>query len=437
VSLDVPATRSRPRAAPAPVAPVPVPPAAVAPGPVAPQGATRPRVWARVASMSLTWRALLASRLLVLVAGIVGSLTLTPHAAAVTQRQARALGAVGHLLAASTDRFDSGYYLGIATTGYGRLSSGRIAFFPVYPELIRVLAVLTRSPVLSGVLISLVSFVVALTLLHRLCVLEFGRAAADATTLLLCFAPLSFFFSAVYTESLFLALTVGAVYAARTDRWRVACLLAVAATLTRPTGFLIAGPLLVLWHRSGRPRRELGWLGLAPVALVAWTVVLGLLGYGLTGEFHVEHTQWHRLTVLPPEGLLLGLLAMAHGIARLAAGATAYHPGITGPFTVDAEDVIVGAILVGCLVALEACRRRMRAEYTVYAALVLVMCLSTVEQGEPLWSFDRFALTIFPLWMVAGAFLARRRWLLVPVCLCGAAALVFYTMQFSSWAFIA
>jgi hypothetical protein len=417
MSLDVPATRSSP--------------------PAVLVRATHPRILARVMSMSLTWRALLASRLLVLVAGIVGSLTLTPHAAAVTQRQARALGAVGHLLAASTDRFDSGYYLGIATTGYERLSSGRIAFFPVYPELIRVLAVLTRSPVLAGVLISLVSFGVALTLLHRLCVLEFGRAAADATTLLLCFAPLSFFFSAVYTESLFLALTVGAVYAARTDRWRVACALAVAATLTRPTGFLIVGPLLVLWHRSGRPRRDLGWLGLAPLALVAWAVVLGLLGYGLTGDFHVEHTQWHRLTVVPPEGLLLALLAMVHGIARLAGGATIYHPGITGAFSVDAQDTLLGAVLILCLITLEACRRRMRAEYTVYAALVLVMCLSSVERGEPLWSFDRFALTIFPLWMVAGAFLARRRWLLVPVCLCGAGALVFYTMQFSSWAFVA
>jgi hypothetical protein len=410
-------------------------PAAPATEPTAP--AARPRLLARTLTTSLTWRALVASRVLILLAGIAGASMLTPHSAAVTQRQARALGAVGNLLAGSVDRFDAGYYLGIATTGYGRLSSGRIAFFPLYPELIRVLAVVTRSPVLAGVLISLVCFGVALTLLHRLCEIELGREAANATTLLLCCAPLSFFFSAVYSESLFLALTVGAVYAARTDRWRLACALAVAATLTRPTGILIVGPLLVLWHRSGRPRRELGWLGLAPASLAAWTVALGLLGYGLTGEFHVEHTQWHRLTVLPPEGLLLGLLAMAHGIARLAGGATAYHPGITGPFTVEAAVVIHGAIQIGCRVGLEACRRRMRVEYTVYAALVLLMCLSTVEQGEPLWSFDRFALTIFPLWMAAGAVLARRPRLLAAVCLCGAAALVFYTMQFSSWAFIA
>jgi hypothetical protein len=394
------------------------------------------RLATRVRAMPVPVAGFVASRVVVVLAGIAGSLTLTTHAPPAVLRQVQGLGAVGRLLAASVDRFDSAYYLGIATTGYGRLSSGRVAFFPVYPELTRVVAVFTRSPVIAGALISLVAFAVALVLLHRLTELELGRSAADATTLLLCFAPLSFFFTAVYTESLYLALTVGAFYAARTDRWRLACALAALATLTRPTGIVLLGPLLILWCRSGLPRRRLAWLGLFPAVLIAWMAVLVLLGYGPMAEFHVEHTQWQRYSMFPLETVLLGLVGIGRGVAYVAGGGTIYHPGFTGPFRPFAEDVILGVVLVGCLVGLEACRRRLRPEYVTYAALVILMCLSTPEKGEPLWCFDRFALTIFPLWMAAGAFVARRR-LQVPAVLLGTAVLVFYTMQFASWSFVA
>ena len=69
---------------------------------------------------------------------------------------------------------------------------------------------LVRSSVIAGVLISVVGFAIALALLHRLAREELGARVADSTVLLLAFAPLSFFFTAVYTESLFLALSVGA-----------------------------------------------------------------------------------------------------------------------------------------------------------------------------------------------------------------------------------
>jgi hypothetical protein len=427
VSLDatLPAA-APPRPAPLPDAP---PPTARPPA--------RPGALGRLRAIPLTAYAFLVSRLLVLVSGAVGWELLTRHAQAGTIRQARALGAVGSALAASADRFDAGYYLNLATVGYDKAHPGWVAFYPAYPELIRIVAVLTRSPVLAGGLVSLTSFAVALVLLHRLTERELGRPAAEATSLLLCFAPLSFFFSAVYTESLFLALTVATFYAARTDRWRLACALAAAATLTRPTGILLVAVLCITWRRSRAPRRELVLAGLAPAALLGWMVTLSALGFGMTSLFRVQRTQWHRVTVTPLEGLAAALASMARGLAALLRGGTIYHPAIIGPFTPHAQDVLLGGILILCLVLLEVCRRTLRAEYTVYAALVILVCLSSPEQGEPLWSFDRFALTIFPLWMVAGALLARHRRLLAPVLVLCAAGLVFYTMQFSSWAFIA
>ena len=389
--------------------------------------------WARSTPVA----AFLVSRCLVAAAGAAGVLALTKHAAPSTVAAMRALGPVGYLLSGSVDRFDSGYYLGIAAHGYGPLKSGRIAFLPVYPALIRLVSFVCVEPLLAGVLISAGAFLVALQLLHRLTELELGGSAADATVLLLAFAPLSFFFTAVYTESLFLALSVGAFYAGRRGHWRLACALAAVATLTRPTGVMLAAALFVMRVRNRRALdRGLLWLGLVPLALVGWAAVLAHLGYGWTGQFHIEHTLWTRMTTTPVQGLVLALLAMADGAHYVLAGGTIYHPSVEGPFRALAEDVILGGVLIICLVALEACRRRMRPEYFTYAGLVILMCLATPEKGEPLWCFDRFALTIFPLWMAAGAWLSRRRLTIAVVALC-AVALVFYTMQFASWSFVA
>jgi hypothetical protein len=401
---------------------------------------------ARLRAARVPIGAFLASRLLVLVTGMIGVATMTKHAGLNIVDQARSLGSVGYLLSGSTFRFDSGYYVSVAAHGYGTLQSGKIAFFPVYPVLIRLVSLVTFSPVVAGVLVSAIAFAAALLMLHRLTELELGRRAADTTILLLCFAPLSFFFTAIYSESIFLALTIGGLYAARTGRWRLACALAAAATLTRPTGIALVGPLLVMRWRT-RPAavslrsRWAGdslWIAAAPLALLAWLVTLAALGYGLTGEFHVEHTLWHRMTMLPLETLVISIFGIFRGLAWIVGGHTVFSPGQTGPFPPMVQDVILGGVLIATLVALDGCRRWMRPEYPVYAGLMILMCLTTPESGEPLWSYDRFALTMFPLWMVGGAWLARRRRTVqVGVLLTGAAALVFYTLQFSSWAFVA
>src|ERR1039458_9630227 len=62
--------------------------------------------------------------------------------------------------------------------------------------------------------------------------------------------------------------------------------------------------------------------------------------------------------------------------------------------------------------------------------------LSSPRGANPLGSLDRFVLTIFPLWMAAGAWVAKHRLERVAVAV-GSILLIFYTVQFSSWSFIA
>jgi hypothetical protein len=392
----------------------------------------------RARAIPVVLLAFAASRLLALGGGIAGVLGLHKHAGAATVAAAQhQLGSVGYLLFGSVARFDSGYYLDIAQHGYGPAGSGKLAFFPLYPLAIRAVSVVAGSGVLAGALVSGIALLIALVALHRLCELELGRRAADATVLLLAFAPLSFFFTAVYTESVFLALTVGAVLGARSGRWRLACGLGALATLTRPTGILLVVALGV-----GRVRREggfdrgLAWLAALPAALLGYMALLAAHGYPWLGIFSAE-ASWHRVTSGPLIGMMSGVWAALRGVAGIAGGASVYRPQLLGPFGSGTESMVLVVVLILALAALVACARRMPAEYPAYGGVVLLACISSPAAGQPLWSLDRYALTIFPLWMAAGAWLSGRRRALPAVVLCGSALLVFYAAQFASWAFVA
>jgi hypothetical protein len=384
---------------------------------------------------SLTARALLASRLLVLLAGACG--VLSASAARPWGPTNIGLGSVGNVLAGSAVRFDANWYLAIARHGYAATGTGSRAFWPLYPELIRVLGYVVGSDVIAGVAISLGSFAAALVLLHRLAELELGKPAADATVLLLAFAPLSFFFSAVYTESLFLLLSVGAIYAARHERWFIACTLAGLATLTRTTGIALIVPLALML----RPWRALGWrrvasLILVPAPLAAYLAWLALTGHRWLAPFQSE-AAWHRLTVGPVLGIVAAAVAAVKSAAEIATGARAvYHPTHFGVLTSQAESIFLLLVAIAAGFVLVACWRRLPRHYGAYAATTLMVCLSSPKTGQPLESLDRYLLTIFPLWMIAGAWIAKRR-LQTPAVIVFSVALVFYTFWFSRYAFIA
>jgi hypothetical protein len=387
-----------------------------------------------VLSESLTARALLASRVLVLLAGAGGVLS---SAGRSWGPMNIGLGSVGNVVAGSAVRSDAIHYLAIARHGYDAAGTGSRAFFPLYPELLRILGYVVGSDVIAGVAISLISFGAALVLLHRLTELELGPRAADATVLLLAFAPLSFYFSAVYTESLFLLLSVGTIYAARRERWFVACALAGLATLTRTTGIALIVPLVMMrrpWR--GLAWRRSGWLALVPAPLAAYLGWLALTGHSWLAPFQSEAV-WHRVTVGPLGGILDAGVAAFSSAARILAGTKAvYHPTRFGPLTPDAESIFLLLVAFAAFCVLVRCWRRLPRTYGAYAAITLMICLSSPQAGQPVVSLDRYVLTIFPLWMAAGAWIAERR-LQKPVVILGSVALVFYTFWFSRYAFIA
>jgi hypothetical protein len=146
-------------------------------------------------------------------------------------------------------RWDSNWYVLIARDGYRVAAdgSGSVAFFPLFPMLMRGLMALGASPAVSGLIVANVSFLAALAVFFRLLQVEFGRRElAQHATALLAFSPGLAWFSVGYTESLFLLLTVALMLALRQRRWWWALGVGALAGLARPNAIVLLVPSLVL-----------------------------------------------------------------------------------------------------------------------------------------------------------------------------------------------
>jgi hypothetical protein len=422
---------------------------------VAPAGTDQPRVrlapWVAEAWRDV-WPAFVVSRLLVFAAAAIASSQYESSAAAARRATALPylhpfsdwpLGGLLDAILAPLARFDSIWYLAIAQDGYlPQTLPGNIgvkaAFFPLYPELVRIVSI-TGDPattLIASYVVSGAAFLIALLLLHRLTSLELGRRYARPAVMLMAFAPTSYFFSAPYTESLFLAVTIGAFLAARQGHWAAAGVLAVACSATRNTGVLILLPLLLLYlygprgeEQPGaeparrltpryRPRLDIVWLALAPLGIVAFSAYLA----SATGDAFAWRTSqdvFGRVATDPIQGAWSGIRA----------GIEALGPDRGSFASLNLYNL---AFLVFALVATVGILRRLPIAYGAYVIVALVIPLSAPIPEEPLRSLPRFTLVLFPLWMWL-ATVVERRGLTKPVTAISAVGLVLLTAAFATW----
>ncbi len=405
--------------------------------------------WGRDDAVRDAWRALWISRLLVLCAGAGAVLVfgLSGREAAFDPAGATApFGDVGDTLAAPFARWDSVWYLAIADGGYG--DGSKEAFFPLYPLLVAIAGAVVRSPLVGGVLVSTACLGAALVVLHRLVALDHDRAVARNAVLVTALFPMAFFFSAVYSESLFALLSVGAVYAARRDRWAWAGALGALAATTRSAGVLLLVPLalIYLWGVA-RPRiatrrrldRDALWLGLVPLGLAAYCGYLAIAGYDGLAPFHAQE-QWFRSFAGPFVGAWDGMVAAVQGARQLLSGSRdpLYFTAAGGdPYFVARHNIELAAWLVLAVPAVVGVLRRLPLAYGAYVVAALALPLSYPVGPQPLMSLPRFLAVLFPLaiWLALWMTGRARRERLVLGAFAGALAV--YTAIFATWHFVA
>ncbi|MBC3843447.1 DUF2029 domain-containing protein [Streptacidiphilus sp. 4-A2] len=291
--------------------------------------------------------------------------------------------------------WDASFYVEIAQSGYphgytyanGALTGNNLAFFPLYPLLIRVLHTVTGLDWgTAAVTVSWLCAFAAAVVVHRLVrSLASARVAGFAVALVFC-QPMAVSLWIAYTESLFLLLSAAALLAMRRESWLWAGLLCCCAGLTRSTGIAVSAALVVAVLLAARRERRLSlrmlaggflgcvgmpgyllWVGLRGAAERLGAHPVGGLGHGLgLGQ---QHRRLHRLDPAQRRRLGAGergvradrlrgrLRGGAAGAALAAAGGVrgADPGGVAG-----AEQLLPLEAALLCRCCWRCCRRRMR-----------------------------------------------------------------------------
>ena len=298
--------------------------------------------------------------------------------------------------------WDAVWFLHIAENGYGKHAT---AFFPLYPLLIRILSLGPGRPTAAAIFISLVSFAAALLLLYRLVRDEFDSQTAFWAVAFLSFAPVSFFFQAAYSESLFLLLTIACFAAARRGRWVLAGVAGGLAALTRSAGVLLLVPLAWMWleqYRGGairlpgaavaqpllaRGRQHLASLAallLVPAGLAVYMAYLNVR-FGDPLQFVTAESHWHRRFRLPYVAIWEGARSAWRSVRAIAADPALFTRLQRLPWRdqwLTMGNLTAFIALVLAIVLLVACWRKLPAAYTVFAVVSLLLPLSYPPMGR-------------------------------------------------------
>lgn len=379
-------------------------------------------------------------------------------------------GTLGRLFEPWT-HWDGVWFIRIASAGYTHADSQ--AFLPLYPLLVHGVGVLTGGDyVIAGVIVSLLSYAGAMALLYRLVAGDLGAKPALWTVVFLSFFPTAFFFQAIYSESLFLLLSVACFLAARRGRWALAGLAGLLASLTRNTGLLLALPLAWMWWeqrrgaswrlpgsrqvpaapRTSRPRAaaapllasrppwwSFGWLAAVPAGLGIYVAYLNAR-FGDWLLFNTAQRHWGRAFAWPMTTIGRGYTAAVKGLKALFAFGIV-NPAITAKIEprdlLSLSNVTAFAALLLAAALLVLCWRLLPAPYTIYGLATLLVPLFYPTPLRPLMSLPRLILVDFPLFVALAAGLARRpvaRGLVLAVF---AAGLVMMTALYATWYFVA
>ena len=228
---------------------------------------------------------------------------------------------------------------------------------------------------IAGIVISNIALIVGIVYMTALLMLD-GHdriTAARAAWFLLIF-PTSFFLSAVYPMSLFIALAAAAFYHARKQHWKAVGLLAGLAALSRPDGVLLSAGLAVEYFlQSGFSlRREAFALVCGPIATLSWLVF-----------------QWRRL------GDPLAFVTVQKQWSSCPFS-TVWHS--------SRASVQLGPTALFVALAVAAVFK-LRGSYSAFFILMFAVMLNAGR----FWSITRFVIVLFPAFMMLGIIAGRWR----------------------------
>jgi hypothetical protein len=306
----------------------------------------------------------------------------------------------------SWHRWDTTWYVIIADFGY-QYDKRSAAFFPLYPMLVRGAdQVLPRGAFEAALVVSVLAGYAALVMLHRLATGILGDGVGRRAVFYLVAFPTGFYLAAAYAESLFIALSVGALYAMRRRQWWMAGVLGGFASATRLAGVLLALAFAYEYLRQRgfslrRIRLDALAVALVPVGVLCYAAYCWR-AFGDPLYFVRAQESWFRSGYQAPWTTLGEVIRMV----------ATTHP-LLGPTSVRNIINLITTVAVLALLVVALDREwglgPEHAYLSIFSAgIILLPVINPIDADYPLSSMWRFALECVPVFLLLAKYGANQ-----------------------------
>ena len=326
--------------------------------------------------------------------------------------------------------FDGVHYLTIAGDGYNRGAEGR--FFPLYPILIKGISQLLGGTTIYGttqfvtaLFLSNVACLGSILLLFMLLRMDYSEDISFWSCIFMLVIPTSFFFVSIYTESLFLLLTLLSLYSLRKKNFLIACIAGSLLGLTRIVGVAIFFPILYEFFIT---HRKILW----KKKIIAKALPLLLLPIGIFGFMYMSYLRFNDwIFFIHAQGAVNErsriILFIPQTIFRYAKILTSLSPH-QFEWWISLLEISSFFFAIGLLLA--AWKKGIRHSYLLFAGLCFLMStISGSFSGLP-----RYVAILFPIYIPLAYI--KQTPIKIVLCLIGLILLFILTMFFSRGYFI-
>lgn len=326
--------------------------------------------------------------------------------------------------------FDGIYYLYIARAGYTIDNSG---FFPLYPMFVKIFSIGESSiQFYTALILSSLFFLLSLIMMYKLIKLDYSNSVTISTILSILVFPTSFFFAAIYSESLFLFLMLSSFYFARKGNWYLSAIFGILLTATRLVGIAILPALLLEFYLQNKTlfSKKILPILLTPLGLIFFSL-FNLANFGNALQF------------IKAQGAVLNnrsvdqVILFPQTMLRYFKILTTISPSVYEWWVALME--LSSFILAGILLYI-AWKKKIRASYVLFSLIAFLIPASTgTFSGLP-----RYILVLFPIFLALALiknkqslFLSRKNWIMITYFIIGITLQIILLMLFSKGYFVA
>jgi Mannosyltransferase (PIG-V) len=294
------------------------------------------------------------------------------------------------------NQWDAVHFLRLGEFGYSAADKFKAWFYPLYPWTVRFVSYLCKDFLGASFLVSGVALLFAVVILRRMAAFEWSGEIARRSVFFFLIFPTAFYLHIGYTESFFLALMLGSIFAARKERWWLAGVLGALSWMTRANGIVLLPTLAVeaghQWFIGKRWRWQWLWIALVPTGFAVYL----FLNWRISGDPFAFLKMRKQLFHMSSSWPWIGITDAFRNLRR--------NPNQAE--IVGTQELIFTGLGFVCSIASWFKLRPIYATWLTGNWLLLV-CVTFIV------SMPRYALTMFPIFFLFALISEKRLWSMV------------------------